>query len=120
MALNNEPEKQRPNFDNKGRFLPGNTVGHGGRPKGSRNLLGQALVDDLYQDYLMHGPSVIKQVRETEPATYLKIVCNLLPQKVEADIQHSHVVYLPEHLSADQIESKYGNNLIEHEGNRDD
>jgi hypothetical protein len=44
----------------------------------------------------------------------VKIAAQLLPAKVEADIQHSHVVYLPQHLSPEEIERKYGTKTIEH------
>jgi hypothetical protein len=41
--------KPKPEQDEKGRFVPGNS-GNGGRPKGSRNRLGEAFVAGLYAD----------------------------------------------------------------------
>jgi hypothetical protein len=54
-----------------GRFLPGH---HFHRPKGARNILGQEFIDDIYRDWIQNGPEVLRQVRETRPADYLKVV----------------------------------------------
>jgi hypothetical protein len=65
--------KPKPAQDAKtGRFLTGN-VG-GGRPKGSRGLLAEIFLDDLYQDWKEHGAQAIREVRETRPADYLRVV----------------------------------------------
>ena len=42
--------KPKPAQDEKGRFVPGNNGG-AGRPKGSRNLLGEAFIADLYEHW---------------------------------------------------------------------
>jgi hypothetical protein len=55
------------------RFLPGNS-GLPGRPKGARNKLAEAMIDDLYRHWLARGAQAIQQVFETRPADYLKIV----------------------------------------------
>ncbi len=54
--------KSKPTQDEKGRFLPGNNGGTG-RPKGSRNKLGEAFIDDLYQDWQANGAETIACVR---------------------------------------------------------
>jgi hypothetical protein len=59
-----------------GRFLVGNN-GMAGRPKGARNKLAEAFIDDLYADWKEHGIHVIQEVRETGPSDYLKI-CAIL------------------------------------------
>jgi hypothetical protein len=70
--------KPKPEQDEKtGRFVPGNNGG-GGRPKGSRNRLGEAFLVDLYADWKAHGIDVVRQVREENPAVYLKIVSTLV------------------------------------------
>ena len=50
-----------------GRFVRGNSGGPG-RPKGSRNRLGEEFLSDLYADWMEHGASVIAEVRERNPA----------------------------------------------------
>ena len=59
------------------RFLPGNS-GLPGRPKGARNKLAEAMIDDLYRDWKEHGIQAIRKVRETRPADYLKIVAMIV------------------------------------------
>ena len=64
----------RPERDPKtGRFLPGVT-GLPGRPKGARNKLAEAMIEDLYQDWKEHGAQAIREVRKTRPADYLRVV----------------------------------------------
>jgi hypothetical protein len=58
--------KHKPQQDEKGRFLTGNSGG--GRPKGSRNQLGEAFVADLYADRQMGpipSPAFVKSGRKT-------------------------------------------------------
>jgi hypothetical protein len=59
------------------RFLPGNS-GLPGRPKGARNKLAEAMIEDLYQDWKAHGIQAIRECRETRPADYLKIVAMIV------------------------------------------
>jgi len=59
--------------DSNGRFIPGNP-GLPGRPKGSRNLLADAMIEDLYQDWKGHGIQAIRAARESRPVEYLKVV----------------------------------------------
>jgi hypothetical protein len=66
-------EMQPPWRDQKGRFLPGNP-GLPGRPKGSRNMLADAMIDDLYRDWKEHGIQAIRAARESRPVEYLKVV----------------------------------------------
>lgn len=64
-----------------GRFVRGNSGGPG-RPKGSRNRLGEEFLGDLYADWVEHGRGVIAEVRERSPVAYLRIVAGLVPQQV--------------------------------------
>lgn len=61
------------------RFQPGNP----GRPKGSRNKLGEAFVQALHDDFQQHGVKTIETVRTERPHEYLKVVASLLPKQVE-------------------------------------
>lgn len=57
-------------------FKPGNP----GRPKGSRNKLGEAFLADLYADWLENGVEAIDAVRTGRPQDYLKIIASILPR----------------------------------------
>ena len=60
------------------RFKPGNP----GRPKGSRNKLGEHFIAALCADFEAHGEGVIARVREEDPAVYLRVIAQIVPQSV--------------------------------------
>ncbi len=76
--------KPKPAQDEKGRFLSGNSGG--GRPKGSRNQLGEAFVADLYADWQANGAETIARVREERPQDYLKVIASILPKDVNVKV----------------------------------
>jgi hypothetical protein len=59
-------------------FKPGNP----GRPKGSRNKLGEHFIAALCADFEKHGVKVIEKVRKKDPAVYLRIIARVVPQTV--------------------------------------
>jgi hypothetical protein len=63
-----------------GRFLTGNSGG--GRPKGSRNKLGEQFLEALAQDFTVNGQAAIVACREEKPTEYLKVVASLLPKEL--------------------------------------
>lgn len=75
-----EPEAPKIEKDEKGRFLTGN-IG-GGRPKGSRNKLGEQFLSDMLADWEVHGKAVIETVRAEKPDQYLKVVAGVLPKEM--------------------------------------
>jgi len=75
-------ELQKPAQDERGRFLPGNNGGKG-RPKGSRNKLGEAFITALHDDFETHGVAAIATVRAEKPHEYLKVVASLLPKELK-------------------------------------
>jgi len=75
MADENRPEKRLQPWQ----FQPGN----GGRPKGSRNKLGEAFVSALQKDFEEHGETVIQTVRADKPDQYLKVIASILPKQFE-------------------------------------
>jgi hypothetical protein len=54
----------------------------GGRPKGSRNKLGEHFIAALCADFEAHGVDVITRVREDDPAVYLRVIAQVVPQTV--------------------------------------
>jgi hypothetical protein len=56
-------------------FKPGNP----GRPKGSRNKLGEHFIAALCADFEAHGARVIERVREEEPGVYLRVIARVVP-----------------------------------------
>jgi hypothetical protein len=64
-------------------FKPGNP----GRPKGSRNKLGEDFIRALAEDFAKHGPAVMEKVRTDKPDAYLKIVALLLPKDINLTVR---------------------------------
>ena len=72
----------KPEQDANGRFIAGNS-GNGGRPKGSRNKLGEEFLRALYADFVAHGVEAIERTREEKPDAYLKVIASILPKQLE-------------------------------------
>jgi hypothetical protein len=77
------PQESKPEQDSKGRFVTGN-IG-GGRPKGSRNKLGEAFTDALYKDFMEHGEAAIETMRANDPSGYVRVIANILPKDVRIE-----------------------------------
>ena len=56
------------------------------RPKGSRALLGEAFVADLYADWLAHDVATIEKVRAARPADYLKVIASMVPKDLNMKV----------------------------------
>lgn len=69
--------------DEKGRFVAG--TGGAGRQKGSRNKLGEAFTQALYEDFQTNGVAAIAKVRDEKPDQYLKVIASLMPKQLEID-----------------------------------
>lgn len=63
-------------------FGPNNTANLAGRPKGSRNKLGEAFVQALYEDFQANGVAVIEAVRADKPDVYLKVIAQIVPKEL--------------------------------------
>jgi hypothetical protein len=72
--------------DTKGRFLQGNTGNVGGRPKGARNRLGEAFLEDLRDSWNEVGAVALMRCAEEDPAAYCRIVAGLLPRDVNLNV----------------------------------
>jgi len=67
-------------------FQPGQSGNPAGRPKGSRNKLGEAFIQAMYDDFTEHGADVIDKVRLEKPDQYLKVVASILPQQLNVKV----------------------------------
>lgn len=67
-------------------WKPGESGNPAGRPKGSRNKLGEKFIEDLHDDWLEHGKDAIVAARTTKPEQYVKVVASLLPRDVNLNV----------------------------------
>jgi hypothetical protein len=65
------------------RFQPGNP----GRPRGSRNKLGEAFIAALAEDFEKHGVEVIERVRIEKPEAYIKVIAMLMPKDMNVNVR---------------------------------
>ena len=63
-----------------GRFKTGNNGG--GRPKGSRNKLGEAFLNDLVDAWDTHGATALQTCAHLEPTQFVKVVAGILPREI--------------------------------------
>lgn len=64
-------------------FKPGQSRNPAGRPKGSRNKLGEAFLEDMLADRGANVPAAIRKVRDEKPDAYLKVVASILPHQID-------------------------------------
>lgn len=55
----------------------------GGRPKGSKNKLGEEFISDLYDDWTQHGAQAIADARKQSPLGYVRVAASLLPKELK-------------------------------------
>jgi hypothetical protein len=69
-----------------------------GRPKGSRNKLGEAFLEALHDDFKEHGVKAIADVRKDKPDQYLKVIASTLPKELNLKVSEL------DELTDDQIQ----------------
>jgi hypothetical protein len=68
--------------DSYGRLLPGHSMSPG-RPKGVRNRIGTAFMEDMYADWKEHGKETIARMRRRYPHMYVRTYAHLVPKQLE-------------------------------------
>lgn len=67
-------------------WAPGQSGNPAGRPKGARNKLGEAFIEDLLHSWEAQGPAVIQRVIQEKPDQYLKVVASLMPKDLNVNL----------------------------------
>lgn len=81
MSLRNT-EKNKYNIKNLKPFQKGRTLNPGGKPVGARNLLSRLFIEALRNDFDQHGEQAICDVRENDPAIYLRVIASIVPKEM--------------------------------------
>ena len=89
-----------------GQFLQGKSGNPRGRPKGSRNKLGEQFLEALTDDFADNGREAIVACRTEKPTEYVKVVASLLPR--ELLVRKDPVDELNDQEIADALDSLRG------------
>jgi hypothetical protein len=85
------------------RFKPGVSGNPAGRKAGSRNRLSQSFFDALEASFDRDGEAVIDRLMKEDPKTYVKVIAQLCPAKLEGVIDHHHHIGIEAATSIDEV-----------------
>lgn len=84
-------------------FAPGNK--QGGRPKGSRNKLGEAFIQDFYEVWQEHGKQALLDTRKQDPATFVRVAASILPKEINLNEGESSLERILEQYSIEELDN---------------
>jgi hypothetical protein len=92
--------------------------GHTGRPKGSKNKLCSAMLDDLMAEWLEGGAAAIKIMRIERPGEYVRVMCSILPRELlfentATNLDDDQVAELIEHIREQILAARQQEALLE-------
>jgi len=62
-----------------------------GRPKGSRNALGEAFIKDMYAKWQERGSEAITEMINNDPGAFVRVVAGILPKELVVKDELSEV-----------------------------
>ena len=74
-------DKTKEKHSNLKPWEPGQSGNPAGRPKGSRNKLGEAFIAALAKDFGKHGVEALEAMRAAKPNEYIRVIASLLPKE---------------------------------------
>jgi hypothetical protein len=70
-----------------GQFLTGSVGNPLGRPKGSRNRLGEQFIEDLRNEWVKSGAQALERMAQHDATGFVKVVASVLPKEVDATLE---------------------------------
>jgi len=61
-------------------WVQGQSGNPAGRPKGSKDAITKAFLEDVTEDWESNGPATLEAAREKNPGEYCRMVASLLPR----------------------------------------
>lgn len=86
------------------KWKPGVSPNPAGRPKGSRNKLGEAFLKDFLDEWEQNGKAALKACRIVDPARFCSIAASLLPKELSITDGDSSLDRLLEQFTDEQLE----------------
>ena len=84
-----------------GQFQSGSPGGPG-RPKGARNKLGAAFIDDIHAAWEKHGRDALDRMIKERPGDFVKVVAHLMPKDLHMSLNANPL----EDLTDDELREK--------------
>jgi hypothetical protein len=78
------PDKRHQNL--RPAWQPGESGNKGGRPKGSRNKLGEQFIADVFDVWQARGREVLESMCDSDPGSFARLVAGILPKQLEAEL----------------------------------
>lgn len=92
-------------------FKPGQVMNPAGRPKGSRNKLGEAFLLDFLEEWEKNGKAALSACRLQDPARFCSIAASLLPKEIQLGKNDGAFDRFLESLSDSELE-QFANGIM--------
>ena len=79
---------------------PGQSGNPKGRPVGSRNKLATLVFDEALASFEKRGPAAFEELANKDPARYLILMAQLIPQHFKHEVEHTIAGLSPEEAIA--------------------
>src|SRR6266550_6593277 len=87
-------------------WQPGQSGNPKGRPVGSRNNLATLVFDEALASFEKRGPAAFEELANKDPARYLILMAQLIPQHFKHEVEHTIAGFSPEEVQLRLAESR--------------